>query len=30
VDSGKMKVDKIGDSIVVTLPKKGDKTVSAR
>jgi HSP20 family molecular chaperone IbpA len=30
VDAGKMKVDKHGDSITVTLPKKDEKTPSAR
>ena len=30
VDAGKMKVEKTGDNIVVTIPKKDEKTASAK
>jgi HSP20 family molecular chaperone IbpA len=30
VDAGKMKVDKTGDNIVVTIPKQDEKTVSVK
>jgi hypothetical protein len=30
VDAGKIKVEKTGDNIVVTIPKKDEKSASAR